>query len=142
MGVVDLRKAPLMDDDTPKDDKAKADKAARRLNTKAARQARDKLLWDLTWLHRDNLVMTGIREDIPNEWHTLEVDIAVEEAKDKVTLYLDRSVARTFKAMGKGYQSRINRLLRTWLQMKIADELRIDEMLRVQMAEEREKEAE
>ena len=37
-----------------------------------------------------------------------------------MTLYLDRSVARAFKAMGQGYQARINRILLTWIQMKAA----------------------
>jgi len=36
--------------------------------------------------------------------------------------------------MGKGYQARINRLLRTWVQMKIAEEVRIDEALAARVA--------
>ncbi|WP_348540471.1 BrnA antitoxin family protein [Shimia sp. R9_3] len=50
----------------------------------------------------------------------------MQERKEKVTLYLDKSVARFYRAMGKGYQARINRLLATWAQMKIAEELHID----------------
>ena len=38
-----------------------------------------------------------------------------------MTLYLDRSVAKAFKAMGQGYQARINRILETWLQMRMAE---------------------
>ncbi|MGD1882242.1 MAG: BrnA antitoxin family protein [Paracoccaceae bacterium] len=51
------------------------------------------------------------------------------EPKEKVTLYLDRSVARSFKAMGKGYQSRINRLLQTWLQMKAAGMIEVEKAM-------------
>ena len=36
------------------------------------------------------------------------------------------SVAKFYRAMGEGYQARINRLLRTWAQMKIAGEVQLD----------------
>ena len=36
-----------------------------------------------------------------------------------MTLYLDAPVAKMFKAMGRGYQARINRILATWVEMKI-----------------------
>ena len=49
----------------------------------------------------------------PSAWHTLMADLDCVEPKEKVTLYLDKSVARTFKGMGKGYQALINRLLQT-----------------------------
>ena len=61
------------------------------------------------------------RKEIPEAWNTLEMDVEAEGPKEKVTLYLDRAVARMFKAMGKGYQGRINRILETWMQMKMAE---------------------
>ena len=54
----------------------------------------------------------------------LDLCLGVTEPKVKVTLYLDASVARFFRAMGNGYQARINRVLSTWAQMKIAGMLR------------------
>jgi len=36
-------------------------------------------------------------------------------------LYLDATVAKFFRAMGRGYQDRINRLLRVYAQAKIAE---------------------
>jgi len=56
----------------------------------------------------------------PSAWHTIMADLDCHETKDKVTLYLDKSVARSFKAMGKGYQARINRILQSWLAMKMS----------------------
>ena len=44
--------------------------------------------------------------------------------------------ARFYRAMGKGYQERINRLLATWAQMKIAEELRVDELIRERFGDE------
>ena len=58
------------------------------------------------------------------------MDYDIVEKKEKLTLYLDESVAKVFKAMGNGYQARINRILATWVQMKMAEmrELEIDYM--------------
>ena len=61
-----------------------------------------------------------LRHEVPEAWHTLEFDIDVTEKKEKVTLYLNKSIIKMFHAMGNGYQARINRVLETWLQMKIA----------------------
>ncbi|MDJ1006643.1 MAG: BrnA antitoxin family protein [Paracoccaceae bacterium] len=57
---------------------------------------------------------------IPETWATLEDDIDVEEKKVKITLRLDESVVKFFRAMGPGYQARMNRVLATYAQMKIA----------------------
>ncbi len=106
----------------------------KRPQTKAAQNARAQLIWDLTYLRRDRLINADIRDEVPEAWHTLAADFPPEETKEKVTLYLDRSVAKVFRAMGKGYQAQINRLLRTWVQMKIAEEIRIDEALEARVA--------
>ncbi|WP_299842094.1 BrnA antitoxin family protein [uncultured Roseovarius sp.] len=106
--------------------------------TKTARIAREGLLNNLIHLHRDGWIDTTLAEEIPEAWHTLEADLDVVEPKEKVTLYLDRSVARFYRGMGRGYHARINRLLATWAQMKIAGEVKLDEYLakRVGMPEE------
>lgn len=72
-------------------------------------------------LDSDLGILEVAKREVPDAWHTLEFDLDVEEPKDKVTLYLDRSVAKVFRAMGKGYHARINRVLETWVQMKIAE---------------------
>ncbi|PSL20114.1 BrnA antitoxin family protein [Shimia abyssi] len=101
----------------------------RRLS-KTQRMAKEKLTRDLIYLNTEYWLPAAMREDVPDAWHTLEQDLDVSEPKEKVTLYLDRSVAKFYRAMGRGYQERINRLLATWAQMKIADELRVDELVR------------
>ncbi|MCP3971032.1 MAG: BrnA antitoxin family protein [Rhodobacteraceae bacterium] len=65
---------------------------------------------------------------VPEAWDTLEKDIDVDEAKVKVTLLLDTSVAKFYRAMGRGYQSRINRILATFAQMRIGQIRRLEEM--------------
>ncbi len=44
----------------------------------------------------------------------------MREKKVQVTIRLDESVAKFYRAMGRGYQGRINRVLATYAQMRIA----------------------
>ncbi|TCL08448.1 BrnA antitoxin of type II toxin-antitoxin system [Shimia isoporae] len=103
--------------------------AGRKPQTKTQRIARAKLARNMLLLNSESWLPVALREDIPEAWHTLELDLDVEEPKEKVTLYLDRSVARFYRAMGRGYHARINRLLATWAQMKIADEVQVEKAL-------------
>ena len=85
-----------------------------------------KKLAEARWHHlmaqmgNDPLTFESLKDKVPDEWWTLEMDFECTGPKDKVTLYLDRAVARMFRAMGQGYQARINRILELWLQMQIA----------------------
>jgi len=97
--------------------------------TKTQRLARDRLMRDLIHLSRDDWITATLPDAVPDAWHTLEADLDVQEPRVKVTLYLDRSVARFYRGMGRGYHARINRLLRTWAQMKIAGEVQLDAYL-------------
>ena len=98
--------------------------------TKTERVAKERLLYHLWLMDMDEIDVTNrLSELTPKAWHTLEADIDCQEPREKVTLYLDKSVARTFRAMGKGYQARINRLLATWLQMKAAGAIRLNDAL-------------
>jgi uncharacterized protein (DUF4415 family) len=91
--------------------------------SKTERIARGRLLQHL-WEARADALEESLAAEVPEAWHTLEADLDVVERKVKVTLYLDASVARVFRAMGVGYQARINRILATWVQMKIAGLMR------------------
>ncbi len=107
--------------------------------TKTERIAKERFTYHMWRLTGDmNLSDYDARENVPDAWHSIEQDIDCEEPKEKVTLYLDRSVARCFKAMGKGYQARINRLLQTWLHLRAAGMLEADRALRERMKEVRE----
>lgn len=99
--------------------------------TKTQRLARERFLYHfaLKSVDFDRHVADYIRKEIPDAWHMLEADIDVEEPREKVTLYLDRSVVRVFRAMGKGYHRRINHLLATWVQMKAGELLERDDRL-------------
>jgi len=94
---------------------------------KSQRIAKEKLGRLLQLADLEDDVNTLVREKIPQAWHRLEHDIDVQEPKEKITLRVDRSVARFYRAMGKGYQERINRILATYAQARIADCLTVEE---------------
>jgi uncharacterized protein (DUF4415 family) len=71
-------------------------------------------------IDEDRLV-TELEYSVPDAWAMLEADVPCQGPKQKVTLYLDASVAKFFRAMGTGYQARINRLLTLYAQAKIAE---------------------
>ncbi len=73
--------------------------------------------------------MRGLEEDLrwgladslrlPREWREIASDPAVP-GKEKVTLRLDDDVLRFFRAMGAGYLTRINAVLRTFMLARLA----------------------
>lgn len=89
--------------------------------TRRLAEARFHRLLYLQSMTDDDLFLETARREIPDAWRTLELDVDAEEPKQKVTLYLDRRVAQMFRRMGKGYQARINRILETWLQLKMSE---------------------
>ena len=103
--------------------------------SKSELRARDRLLYNLYYLQRDDFIDITLRDQVPEAWHTLEFDVECSEPKEKITLYLDRLVVRLFRAMGRGYQGRINRLLSTWAQMKIAGEVALEDKLKARLAD-------
>jgi uncharacterized protein (DUF4415 family) len=62
-----------------------------------------------------------LRDVIPEAWERLEHDVDLPEKKTRVTIRLDDSVVKFFRAMGPGYSQLINRVLATYAQMKIAE---------------------
>ncbi len=89
--------------------------------TRRLAEARLHQLLFLQAMTEDMTFLETARKEIPEAWHTLEMDVETDAPKQKVTLYLDRAVVTMFRKMGKGYQSRINRILETWMQMKMAE---------------------
>ena len=91
-----------------------------RKGTKTQRLAQHRLRRLLLDLDTD-AIPWEVEKNIPEAWATLEDDIDVEEKKVKITLRLDESVVTFFRAMGVGYQARMNRVLVTYAQMQIAE---------------------
>ncbi len=88
--------------------------------TKAARLAFERLMGEVRDLEADDLLPFWIDKHIPEAWDTLERDVDVVEKKVQITIRVDESVAKFYRGMGTGYQARINRVLATFAQMRIA----------------------
>lgn len=54
-------------------------------------------------------------EMIPPEWRSVERDVPVRPRKTKVTAAFDAEVVKFFRAMGLGYQARMNQVLRAYM---------------------------
>ena len=92
-------------------------------------------LRDLMRLSQDKMIARMLSEEIPEEWHMIMHDIPAYEKKEKLTLYLDKSVAKFFKAMGNVYQARINRILATWARMVILEDMELENALRRRLSQ-------
>ena len=88
--------------------------------TKTERFATERMYRNLRALEDESVVDDLIRDLCPDAWRTLHDDLDVREKKVHVTLRLDASVAAFYRAMGQGYQARINRILTTYAQLRIA----------------------
>ena len=92
-------------------------------------------LRDLMRLSQDKMIARMLSEEILEEWHMIVHDIPAYEKKEKLTLYLDKSLAKFFKAMGNGYQARINRILATWARMVILEDMELETALRRRLSQ-------
>ncbi|WP_375688628.1 BrnA antitoxin family protein [Pseudooceanicola sp. LIPI14-2-Ac024] len=96
--------------------------------TKSERIARRNYSRDHAFLETVSL-SHDVTKRFPLEWKLLAHDLDVTERKEKVTLYVDRSVARMYRGLGQGYQGVMNRVLRVWMQAKTAEWLEVEAMI-------------
>ncbi len=89
--------------------------------TETARMARRRLSRHLEGLESDQGLWVRVQSVAPEAWATLEEDIWCDEPKVKITLRIDASVAKFYRAMGPGYQARMNRVLASFAQMRIGE---------------------
>ena len=95
------------------------------------------LLFMENMMNSDTAFLDVAEKQVPEAWHSLEMDIEAEGPKEKVTLYLDARIIAVFRKMGKGYQARINRILETWLQMRMAEKPALQKRLMERVMEAR-----
>ena len=79
----------------------------------------------LEMFERDILDLMWDRKGCPREWHEIWEDKDRRDSKRiRVTISLDADVVKFFKAMGPGYQPRMNRVLRAFMHMRLAKIIR------------------
>ncbi len=103
-------------------------------HTKSRQLHIERMLLNAAHLKEEGCYEYDVQALVPEAWDTLEQDVDVAEKKMRVTLLLDDSVAKFYRAMGQGYQARINRILATFAQMRIAQVRRLEEMMEEELA--------
>ncbi len=108
--------------------------ASGKTTPKTKRLHYERLMLNAAGLRTENPFDYHVQAAVPQAWDTLERDVDVEEKKLPISLRLDESVVKFYRAMGKGYQVRMNRVLATFAQMRIAEIRRLEEMTREELA--------
>ena len=57
---------------------------------------------------------------LPDEWHEIAYETGRRKALSKVTIRLETDVVKFFKALGPGYQEKINRVLASFVHARLA----------------------
>ena len=93
-------------------------------------------------VERDLLDFMWDRKGCPREWHEIwEEKDRRDSKRTRCTVAFDADVVKFFKAMGPGYQHRMNRVLRAFMHFRLAKIIQgpdtTDFIMRPEMVEER-----
>lgn len=91
--------------------------------TKTQTAARSELFAELKKL-QDQMHETWIEGSLPEVWNEIPVMHPVKPDKTKVTLTLDADMVRWFRKLGRGYQARINSILRVYWQALLSGQIK------------------
>jgi uncharacterized protein (DUF4415 family) len=94
-----------------------------RKRTRAEERAYAELELELWDLEREVKHSRRKREFIPADWHRIERDVPVRRRKTRITACIDTDVVKWFRAMGHGYQARMNRVLRIFMLAMVSKEI-------------------
>ena len=75
--------------------------------------ALQQMIHDLEQL-QNGMTRDWLKEGLPSDWSGLDYWNRVEKPKTRVTIRLDADMVKWFRALGPGYQSRINLVLRIY----------------------------
>jgi len=81
----------------------------------------DLQLYEMKLMYRHNRMKA---EFIPADWHRIERDVPVRRRRTRITAALDADTVKWFRAMGDGYQRRMNAVLRAFMLAMISKEIR------------------
>lgn len=96
---------------------------AERKRSKAEEQSFARLVADLEAQEQSFARLNLTRRLIPPGWHDLERQAPVTPPKRKLTLALDADMVDWFRSLGRGYQPRMNAVLRAYMHAIIAKEV-------------------
>ncbi len=60
---------------------------------------------------------------VPRDWHRIEREVPVRARKTRITAGFDADLVKWFRAMGHGYQARMNAVLRAYMLAVVSKEI-------------------
>ncbi len=63
------------------------------------------------------------QSQIPKAWYDIERDVPVRPRKTKLTAAFDTDLVKWYRAMGHGYQARMNAVLRAYMKAVVSKEI-------------------
>lgn len=63
------------------------------------------------------------QKHIPRDWHDMDKLAPVSGKKTKLTITLDADLTRWLRALGRGYQGRVNAILRSYMLAVVSKEI-------------------
>ena len=91
-----------------------------RKRTKAQQRAYSELTNDLYWQERDLEVWKRQTRMIPYQWYGLHIQAPCVPRKKQLTLRLDEDMVKWYRGLGRGYQARMNQVLRTYMLARLS----------------------
>jgi uncharacterized protein (DUF4415 family) len=88
---------------------------ADRRRTKSEERSHSELMIELSELELWSRQFMLKDAQIPRAWHAVEAEHPCAPAKTKITARLDADLVRFYRAMGAGYQARMNAILRAYM---------------------------
>lgn len=76
-------------------------------------EAYQQMVHDLEQL-QNSMTRDWLKDGLPSDWTGLDYWSPVEKPKTRVTIRLDADMVKWFRALGPGYQTRINLVLRIY----------------------------
>ncbi len=94
-----------------------------RKRTGAQARAHARMMDDLEDMEIETRLMRRRIDLIPNGWSRAHADAPTVPPKEKLTLRLDRDMVDWYRNLGRGWQPRINKVLRAYMHAVISKEI-------------------
>ena len=98
-----------------------------RRRTKQEEQDLTRMVTDIEALEAENFVRKRMAGGLPTGWLSAHEDAPCGPAKTKMTIRMDTDVLEWYRALGQGYQNRINTVLRAYKNAVTSKWIEMDE---------------
>ena len=61
----------------------------------------------------------------PSDWHQIHRDAPIEPHREKVTVRLDADMLKWYRSLGRGWQPRMNAVLRAYMKAILSKEIEV-----------------